>query len=219
MITPEEIQSIPRRELSFRRESLSDETLEVLDRYVEGDPNVEVVMMNDGKAVEVGPEEDEEKNILTLGLGGCYGTGIFVELEDGTRHCTVTHYDSSSIGRNLDKIHEIIGGRDFKNGAIIKVAVVISGTGEYSTDDGGLVTGFVPEGQTKKDAALLETAIKNELGDDIEVKVEPYDEGHFKGAKDQGLLMFKIPPKGKGEVQYKPDVWDSKSLTNTESDQ
>ena len=218
MTTPEEIQLVPRHELSFNRESFSDETLEVLDRYTEGDPNVEVVMMNDGKAVKIGPEENEERVILTLGLKGCYGTGIFVELEDGTRHCAVTHYDNSSIGRNLDKIHELIEGKGLKDSAVIKVAVVISGIGEYSTDDEGLVTGFVPRGQTKKDAAILETAIKNELGDDIEVKIEPYHESSYEGAKDEGLLMFRMPPKGKGEVQYKPDILDLKNLTSTESD-
>ena len=206
-----EMQERPRAELHFRREGFGFDTLEILDRYTEGDPNVEVVMMNDGKVIEVNPDE-EEKTILTLSLGGCYGVGIVVELQDGKRYCAITHYDPSNLLSNIRKIDELVGGKNFEETALRKVAVIVRGTGEWVRGEEGKGWKFEPDEQTQGVVEKLELSIQAKLGADIEIVIEPYSEDRKDGAEDENILIIKVPAKGNGVIQRRIDMLPFKNL-------
>jgi len=50
--------------------------------------------------------------------------------------------------------------------------------------------------QDQQKADMLITAIQTELGQDVEVKLEPYSAQQDAITKDQGSLIVRVPPKG-----------------------
>jgi len=64
--------------------------------------------MNQKGSVEVFPEDEKEKVILTFGLEGCLGTLVFNEKESGEKAVTLSHYDPLTISLNKDNLKNLV---------------------------------------------------------------------------------------------------------------
>lgn len=183
-----------------RLQQFSPEVNALWDKVEAGDPNVEQVTMSQGKAIEVSPA-DKEKIIWTYGLGGCYGCLVFTEHPDGTRNAVLTHYPPTEISQNLAKLRELIGKSVKMREATTKRTVLVMAAGEWIQDP--TTKRYSLRVRDQQTADLLVLAVKAELGDEVEVKLEPYDETQIDGEKDQGILIVYNPPAGKGEARYR----------------
>ena len=183
----------------FQRKQFSPEINALWDRVEAGDPNVELVEMSQGGAVEVTPT-DAEKIIWTYGLGGCYGCLLFTEHPDGTRNAILTHYSPIEIFQNLVKLRELISKSVKIREASRQIFLVIA-PGEWVRDPVTQKVSFKVKDQKKVD--LLVYTVKAELGAGVEVKIEPYSEMRMLDKKDQGILLVRIPPVGKGDARYR----------------
>jgi hypothetical protein len=192
----------PERPYSWRRESYSPEVNNLFERYTKGDKNVELVSMNDGKSVEINPD-DEEKVIFTHGLGGCYATLVYTENENGTRNGVLTHYAPTQISRNMTRLRELISQHSNMKEAMVKQTVIIMGTGEWIQNPETKRWKFEPSSDGKQQTDAITIAIKAELGGNVEVKFEPYETIRLFGDQDYDILIAKIPPKDEGDAQFK----------------
>ncbi|MDP2585966.1 MAG: hypothetical protein Q8P29_03740 [Candidatus Levybacteria bacterium] len=203
----------PERQFTWTREQSSPEVNRLFERYAEGDPNVELVFMNDGKSIQVGPD-GEEKTIITIGLGGCYGTLVFTEHEDGRRNGVLTHYDPTQISVNMSRLRELLGQDVVMKEAKTKQTVIVMGTGEWVQDPETKKWKLEPSPESKKQVDGIILAIQAELGKDVEVKFEPYSRLQKIAQKDQGTMVVTIPPKGKGDARFK--TWFSAGKLGSE---
>lgn len=55
----------------------------------------------------------------------------------------------------------------------------------------------------KQEGDLLIDAVQEELGTEIDVRIEPYSQQFGFGKKEQGTLLVYIPSSGEGEAIYK----------------
>lgn len=187
----------------WREKQFSPEVIRLFERQEQGDPNVETVTINDGKAIEVLPNDEDEKVIWTYGLGGCYGTLVFTESQDGRRNAALTHYDCTNVSGNMAKLRELLGSNETMKEAEIKQTVVVMGTGKYVQDPETKRWKLEPDPKYKKQIDAIILAIQAQLGDDVEVKFEPYSTKQVPGEKDREVLVVSIPPSSKGEARYR----------------
>jgi len=155
--------------------------------------------MSQGKALEVYPGDDE-KIIWAYGLGGCYACLVFTEHSDGTRNAVLTHYPETEIPQNLAKLRELIGQSGKMKEALIKQVVLIM-SGKWAQDAITREDSFRVKDQQIAD--LLASAVQDELGSEVEVRLEPYSVSQMEGKKDEGIFLVYVPPKGKGVVRYR----------------
>jgi hypothetical protein len=192
------------RPYSWRRECYSPGVNNFFERYIEGDKNVELVSMNDGKSAEVTPD-GEEKVIFTHGLGGCDATLVYTEHENGIRNGVLTHYGPTQISNNMARLRELISQNPNIKEATVKLSVIVMGSGEWIQDPDTKRWKLEPRRDSKQQTDAIIKVIQAELGKNVEVKFEPYS-GHRRiGAVDQGVLIVKIPPKDKGDAQFKTE--------------
>jgi len=55
--------------------------------------------------------------------------------------------------------------------------------------------------RSQEEADMIIETIKKELGDDVEIKIEPYSTSQNMNTKDQGVLVVRVPPNG--QATYK----------------
>ena len=166
--------------------------------------------MSQGKALEVYPGDDE-KIIWAYGLGGCYACLVFTEHSDGTRNAVLTHYPETEIPQNLAKLRELIGQSGKMKEALIKQVVLIM-SGKWAQDAITREDSFRVKDQQIAD--LLASAVQDELGSEVEVRLEPYSVSQMEGKKDEGIFLVYVPPKGKGVVRYR--TWFSGGTLGTQ---
>ena len=190
------------KSFSWARNLFSPKINKLFERYAKGDPNVELVSMNDGKTVEIGPN-DKEKIIFTYALSGCFGTLVFTQHEDGRRSAALTHYAPTQIPNNMTKLRELLSKGTAMKEAKIKQAVIVMETGKWVKDAETQRYKLEPEPENEKAVRNIIIAIKAELGENIEVKSEPYNMSLSEGEKNVGIMVATIPPKGKGDAGFK----------------
>lgn len=183
-----------------RENAFSYEIQQLLEKAEKGDPSVELVSMNDGKVIKVKPEDVDGKTILTTGLGGCYGTLVFTEHENGIRTAMLTHYDPTLLVENIGKYESLARANPIMAESRTKKAVYVMVSDRESPKSvGNEQDRFLS--QQGKDA--LELALKAELGSDVEIKIISYSTLREFGEIDRGVLCLKLPPVSKGEPRYK----------------
>jgi hypothetical protein len=198
-ITDEEKEELRKLyQLKTRQEKNTPAVQNLWERVEANDPNVEQVDMGNGKSIEVAPT-DNEKVIWTFGLGGCYGSVVFTENEDGTRDCVLTHYPPTELLVNMGKLGDLISTSEKMKTAKTK-KVVLALPGELTQNPETKKYEMKTKNQRALDALTL--AIQAKLGADIEIKLEPYSEMINAEEKDQGTLIVFVPPTGKGDVRY-----------------
>jgi len=181
LLTPEEKEELRRlNQLKTRQQTMTPELQELWERTEANDPNVNQVSMNQGSSAEVLPDDEQEKIIYTYGLGGCFGTLVFCEDESGRKTVVLTHFDPLSISTNMDELRRLINSNPAMKTSKYKQSILVLGA----------------EGQDQQKADMLITAIKAELGQDVEVKLETYSTQQDARTKNQGSLIVNIPPKG-----------------------
>ena len=194
----------------FQRKQFSPEVNSLWDRVEKGDLNVKQVAMNQGKALEVFPGDDE-KIIWTYGLGGCYACLVFTEHPDGTRNAVLTHYPPTEISQCLTELRKLIRQNPKIKEAIIKQTVLMM-PGEWVKDP--ITEKWFSRVKDQQKANLLALAVQAELESGIDVKLEPYSEISKIDQKDQGTLLVYVPPVGKGEARYR--TWFSGGTLGTQ---
>lgn len=192
LLTPEEKEELRRlNQLKTRQETMTPELQKLWERTETNDPNVEQVSMNQGGSVEVSPDDEQEKIIWTYGLGGCFGTLVFSEDENGRKAAVLTHFDPLSISSNMSELRRLIRSNPAMKTSKYKQILIL---GPQGYDPETKQWGKKIRDQQKAD--MLITAIQAELGQDVEVKLEPYSEQIDAMTKDKGSLIVRIPPKG-----------------------
>ena len=200
-------------QLKTRQEKNSPDIQKLWERVEGNDPNVAQVDMSNGKAVEISPTE-AEKVIWTFGLGGCYGSVVFTEHEDGTRNCVLTHYPPTELSVNMAKLGDLINTSEKMKAAKTKKAVLAL-PGEWIQNPETKKYEMRTKNQQAVDALTI--VIQAKLGTDVEIKLEPYSEMISAGEKDQGTLVVYIPPSGKGDVRYQTWYGAGKLTEESES--
>jgi len=186
-------------QLKTRQEKNTPAIQRLWERVEANDSNIEQVDMGSGKSIEVAPTDEEEKAIWTFGLGGCYGSVVFTEHEDGTRNLALTHYPPTELSVNMAKLGDLIDSSEKMKVAKTKKAVLVL-PGEWIQNPETKKYEMKAKNQQAIDALTL--VIKAKLGTDIEIKIEPYSKMISAGEKDQGTFVVYIPPSGKGDVRY-----------------
>lgn len=186
-------------QLKTRQKTMTPELQELWERTDAKDPNVKQVSMNQGDSVEVLPDDEQEKVIWTYGLGGCFGTLVFSEDENGRKTAVMTHFDPTSISTNMNELRRLIKNNPAMKTSKYKQSILVLGAQDYEQNPE--TKKWEQKIRYQQKAAMLIIAIQAELGQDVEVKLEPYSEGRDLMAKDQGTLIVRIPPKG--QATYK----------------
>lgn len=185
-INPAEAKELARK---YQQKNDSPEVSKLRDSIENGDTNIEKVDMNDGKSVEVMADDEDEKIIWTEGLGGCYGTLVFCEDENGNRRAVLTHYDPTNISSNMRKLQDLVDKNPAMKSSKTKQTVFILAADDVESD--------------KKSIDVLELTIKATLGDNVDIKIEPYSTKQESGVKDWGAFIVRIPPTKKGDAHYR----------------
>lgn len=200
LINDEEKEELRRLyQLKTRQEKNSPAIQKLWERVEGNDPNVEQVDMGSGKSVKISPTDEAEKVIWTFGLGGCYGSVVFTEHEDGTRDCVLTHYPPTELSANIGKLGDLIDASEKMKAAKTK-KVVLALPGEWTQNPETKKYEMKTKNQQAVDALTI--AIQAKLGADVGIKLEPYSEMMSAEEKDQGTLVVYLPPTGKGDVRY-----------------
>ncbi|MGB9613503.1 MAG: hypothetical protein ACPL4K_04950 [Candidatus Margulisiibacteriota bacterium] len=196
LLTPEEKKELERLyQLKTRQETMTPELQELLERIEANDPNVVQVSMNQGGSVEVSPDDEQEKIIWTCGLGGCFGTLVFCEDENGCKTAVLTHFDPLNISANIAELRRLIRSNPMMRGSRYKQLIILGKQGyEQNPETKQWELRITDRDQQKVD--MLIAAVHAELGQDIKVKLEPYSGLLDPKTKDQGSLIVRIPPKG-----------------------
>jgi len=195
LLAPEEKEELRRlNQLKTRQETMTPELQELWERTEAKDPNIEQVSMNQGSSVEVSLEDEQEKVIWTYGLGGCFGTLVFSEDENGRKTAVLTHFDPLSISANMNELRRLIKANPAMKTSKYKQSILVLGADRYEQNP--QTKQWERKIQDQQKADILITAIQAELGQDIEVKLEPYSTQRDAMTKDQGSLIVRIPPKG-----------------------
>jgi len=195
LLSPEEKEELRRsNQLKTRQETMTPELQKLWERTEANDPNVEQVSMNQGSSVEVSPDAEKEKVIYTYGLRGCFGTLVFSEDENGHKTAVLTHFDPLSISANTSELKRLIGSNPAMKASQYKQSVLVLGTEGYEQNP--QTKKWERKIQDRQKADMLITAIQSELGQDVEVKLEPYSAQQNAMVKDEGHLIVRIPPKG-----------------------
>lgn len=195
LLTHEEKEELRRiNQLKTRQEKMTPELQDLWKRTEAKDPNIEQVSMNQGKSIEVSPDDEKEKVIWTYGLGGCFGTLVFSEDENGRKTAVLTHFDPLSISVNMTELRRLIKSNPAIKTSMYKQSILVLGAEGYEQN---LQTKqWERKIQDQQKADMLITAIQAELGQDVEVKLEPYSTLQDNMTKNQGSLIVRIPPKG-----------------------
>jgi len=215
LLDPEEKEELRRlNQLKTRQETMTPELQKLWERTEANDPNVEQVSMNQGSSVEISPEDKQEKVIWTYGLGGCFGTLVFSEDENGRKTAVLTHFDPLSISANMNELRRLIKANPVMKTSEYKQSILVLGAQNYEQNP--KTKQWEQKIRDQQKADMLITAIQAELGQDVEVKLEPYSEQQDAMTKDQGSLIVRIPPKG--QATYR--TWFSQGqLGKTDKDQ
>ena len=174
----------------------SEEVYNFWKKVEANDPNVELVGMREGKIIKVEGDQ-QEKIIWTYALGGCIACVIFTEHADGTRQAVLTHYPPAEISQNLVKLRELIKGNLKKKEAPIKQTLLLMMPGKWVQAPNKI------KSRRRQEGDLLIDAVQEELGTEIDVRIEPYSQQLEFGKKDQGTLIIYVPSSGKGKATYK----------------
>jgi len=195
LLTPEEKEELRRLyQLETRQETMTPELRELWERTEAKDPNVEQVSMNQGGSVEVSPDDEQEKIIWTYGLGDCFGTLVFSEDENGQKTAVLTHFDPLNISTNMNELRRLIRSNPAMRESKYKQSILVLGAQGYEQNP---ETGqWEQKIRDQQKADMLITAIRAELGQDVEVKLVPYSEKRDAMTKNQGSLIIRIPPRG-----------------------
>lgn len=198
LLTPEEKEELRRlNQLQIREKTektMTPELQKLWEKTEANDPNVEQISMNQGGSIEVLPDDEQEKIIWTYGLGGCFGTLVFSEDENGRKTAVLTHFDPLSISANINELRRLIRSNPAMKTSKYKQSILVLGAQGYEQNPETKQWERKIKDQRKAD--MLITAIQDELGQDVEVKLEPYSEQLDAMTKDQGSLIVRIPPKG-----------------------
>src|SRR3989338_8929468 len=104
------------------------------ERLLRGDP--ELVNMNDGKSVVIGPDEVMRRRLMTYGLDRCDAIIAFARNQAGRKLIALTHYSPLDTERHFDKLREILGIPGFRD-APIKRAILFEPYDGLPQDDDG----------------------------------------------------------------------------------
>lgn len=200
IMTVEEKKELKRlNQLKFQQEKNSLEVQDLWKRVEANDLNVEQVSMNQGKSVEVLPTDKDEKVIWTYGLEECFGTLVFSEEKNGKKTAILTHYDPLSISQNIDNLENLISLNPSIKKAEHKQTVLVLAAEDCKQNQ--KTKQYENIVQDQQGADILVLAIKKELGDDIEIKIEPYSTSRSFDKKDEGVIVVRVPPNG--QATYK----------------
>ena len=180
-------------QLKNRQESMSYELQKLWERTEANDPNVVQVSMNNGKLVKVLLNDEQEKVIWTYGLGGCFGSLVFSEDENKCKIVILTHFDPLSIYANISELERLIKSNiSMKTSKCKQYILFLEGQYEQNLQ----TKQWKIENLYQQKADMLINTIQIELGQDVEIKIEPYSTLRDITTKDQGSLIVRIPPKG-----------------------
>jgi len=194
LLTLDEKEELKRlNESEIRQEIMTPELRELFERTEANDPSIEQVSMNQGSSIEALPNDEQEKIIWTYGLGGCFGTLVFSEDENGRKSAVLTHFDPLSISANMNELRKLIRSNPSMKEPKYKQSILVLGALEYKQNP---ETKQWETSMDKQKTDMLIIAIKAELGQDVDVKLEPYSATNDTKTKDQGSLIVRIPPKG-----------------------
>ncbi|MFA6494231.1 MAG: hypothetical protein WCT49_04235 [Candidatus Paceibacterota bacterium] len=178
----------------IQEKQYSPEVNELFSRAKEHDPQVSLVEVNHGTRVRI-PEDGDEQTVWTYGLGKCNATLTLSEMDDGSREGVLTHFFPDKIQEHAGELSELLSKIDKNN--IKKTKTIILSLGKKNGDENAL--------QIEKPelAEMLAAVVRSEIPDG-EIEVIPYPEFHnrLSGAKDQGVLIAKIPAKANGEATF-----------------
>ncbi len=195
LLNSEEKEELRRlNQLKTRQETMTPELQKLWERTEANDPNIEQVSMNQGSSVEVLPDDEQEKVIWTYGLGGCFGTLVFSEDENGHKTAVLTHFDPLSISANMNELRRLIRSNPAMKTSKYKQSILILGV--QGCEQNSETKQWEQKIRDQQKADMLITAIQAQLGQDVEVKLEPYSEQQDAMKKDRGSLIVRIPPKG-----------------------
>lgn len=167
-----------------------------------GDSNVKKVEMNGCDTLPFSSSETQDKIIWTASLAGCFAVATIIEYEDGTGAIQLLHSQPMMIEKLLSNLEEHQPRKKVK----IKKALIL--VEEDHVKD--------PESKKwkrslKKDKLdyILET-IKNRIGDDTQIKTEPYlSSAHVDIDRDRSLVIKKSHT---GNTTYQTWYDDEKEL-------
>ncbi len=179
-------------QLKTRQEKMTSELQNLWERTESNDSNVVQVSMNDGKYIKVLSSDKQEKVIWTHSLCGCNASLVFSEDEYNTKIVILTHFMSTMTLINITKLKELIRSNSSMKTSKYKQFILF------------LQEEFEQNIQTKKweskskyDVSEFISMIKEELGQNVEIKIEPYSTLCNDMEKDVGTLIVRVPPKGK----------------------
>ena len=180
-------------QLKNRQESMSYELQKLWERTEANDPNVVQVSMNNGKLVKVQLNDEQEKVIWTYGLGGCFGLLVFSEDKNECKIAILTHFDPLNIYTNISELRRLIMSNfSMKTYRCKQYILFLEGKYEQNLQ----TKQWKIENLYQQKADMLINTIQIELGQDVEIKIEPYSTLRDITTKDQGSLIVRIPPKG-----------------------
>jgi len=198
IITPEEAAELHRLNRQQSRAKMPTWLRELWEKTEANDPNVEQVRMNDGKFIELSPDDEQEKTIWTFGLGGCTATLIYAENADGKKFACMTHYDSLHKSENSNNLQKLIRSNPWLRNAKQTQAIIMA---EEHLEKNPNTQKWEPGFSDKMTIDLLLLKIKNELGVNCDIKLQPYSNFIKHSAKDHGVFVATIPPRG--QATYK----------------
>ncbi|OFY47818.1 MAG: hypothetical protein A2W85_13525 [Bacteroidetes bacterium GWF2_41_31] len=212
-ITPQDKVNFGKIKIRQARERLfSNKTIQIIEKCDKHDLNSKLVLMGQGAILEVSPDDEITKNILTIGLNGCTATMVFVETKDGKRICVLTHFPPTQVVANSRLLEKLIP--NIAPEAIKIARAIILCPGDYHKDKNGNWL-LIPKKETDNENTLLESIVQRALAGCALVDCIGYSTQLVVGEKDQGILVVTIPPVGEGDVTYRINSWKDNALTNS----
>jgi len=126
----------------------------------------EIVTMDDGEFVITKPNEYIDRILYTGQISACTITVVYLEFENGTRKCALTHYPMRCINSNVEKIRDLIQQMIDGEVNITKKVILISAAETKEKEFAGPIN-------------ELESKIKqlaNDTFDKCELKIQSYDQ-------------------------------------------
>lgn len=102
----ESLKAMPLRNFSVESKPLEHYLIQAAQK---GSKEITMVNMNEGKAVEIFP--NQVKNVFTYGLCGCNGTLVLMKSKNGNPLVVLTHFDPLSSSRNISRLKDLIRER------------------------------------------------------------------------------------------------------------
>ncbi len=181
-------------------EDMTPEYAALWKRADSNDPHVRKIGMYDGAAVKVEPN-GPDKAIFTFGLGGCTATTVFIPQVGGGKYVAMTHYPTPGSS-NVAHLHRLVQEGLSNRNTAEKAVVVVREPYEYVTDYLGTYRQQAPG--TSLPTLRITSALREQLGDNVEYIYSPYSEMRRVNAKNDTTNIVRVPAN-----PNKPALWEA----------